>query len=358
MTASKRRASARRRWSFPLLRVADIEIRVHVTFFLLVPLFAWAGTQANGTGVLGALAWLVVIFGCVVLHELAHCFVARRRGINVHEIDLLPIGGVSKLEQLPERGRDEFAIAIAGPAVSGGIAAACALVAVAGGVPLTPVDWFGGPILPRLLWFNLLIGAFNLVPAFPLDGGRVFRSLLERTRTLEDATRIATRVGRRLAIAMGVIGILVSPLLVVIAVFVYVGASAEEAATMVHLRLEHRKVEDVMVRAPRALDAILRMHPTSVAEVGDDIETRLPELLASPLRALAVIDNGRVVGLLRLEDVEQLVNGPRPSEDPRAETRTLRPASGVPSRASRADSRRSSSPSSRPNGSRLRSVGW
>src|SRR5689334_13437714 len=162
MTEAQR--PARRRWSFPLVRVAGIQIRVHATFFLLVALFAWAGAQPDGPGVLPALVWLVVIFVCVVLHELGHCFVARRRGINVHEIDLLPIGGVSRLEQLAERGRDEFAIAIAGPAVSGAIAAACALVAVAARVPLTPVDWFGGPILPRLVWFNLLIAAFNLLP--------------------------------------------------------------------------------------------------------------------------------------------------------------------------------------------------
>ena len=265
MTASNRPKSARRRWSFPIVRVAGIQIRVHLTFFLLVPLFAWAGTQAGGPGVLGALVWLVVIFGCVVLHELGHCFIANRRGVSVHEIDLLPIGGVSKLEQLPERGRDEFAIAIAGPAVSGAIAAGCALVAVAAAIPLTPVDWFGGPIVPRLMWFNFLIGAFNLLPAFPLDGGRVFRALLERTRTLEDATRIATRVGRRLAIAMGVIGILVSPLLAVIAVFIYFGASAEEAATLLHVRLDHRTVGEAMIRGPRAIRSAERLAPISSA---------------------------------------------------------------------------------------------
>ena len=358
MTASNRPKAARRRWSFPLVRVAGIQIRVHLTFFLLVPLFAWAGTQSGGPGALGALVWLVVIFGCVVLHELGHCFVARRRGVNVHEIDLLPIGGVSRLEQLPERGRDEFAIAIAGPVVSGAIAAGCALVAVAAAIPLTPVDWFGGPIVPRLLWFNLVIGAFNLLPAFPLDGGRVFRSLLERTRTLEDATRIATRVGRRLAIAMGVIGLFVSPLLVVIAAFIYFGASAEESATIMHVRLEHRTVGQVMARGPRAIRLAERIEPTSSADIGDDLEPTLPRLVASPIGALAVTESGRVVGLLRQRDVERIVSGRDRSEDPSVATRTPPPGSDVPYPASPAGSTRSSSPSSRPGGSRSRSVGW
>jgi Zn-dependent protease len=288
----------RPRWSFPLVRVAGIEIRVHVTFFLLVPLFAWAGTQAGGPGVVGALVWLVVIFGCVVLHEFGHCFVARRRGVNVHEIDLLPIGGVSKLERLPERGRDEFAIAIAGPAVSGAIAAACALVAIAAAIPMTPIDWFGGPIVPRLMWFNLVIGAFNLLPAFPLDGGRVFRSLLERTHTLEEATRIATRLGRRLAVAMGVVGLLVSPLLVFVAVFIYFGAAAEEAATIIHLRLERRTVGDVMARDLRAVEVAVDVQRGGCVEqgrregheIGDDCCERESRAGAQPLRAPAPED--------------------------------------------------------------------
>ena len=113
----------RRRWSsFPIGRIAGIQIRVHVTFFLLVPLFALAGTQPGGPGAVGAIAWLVVIFACVVVHELAHCLVGRPRGLVVHEIELLPIGGVSKLENLPEDPHDELAMAIAGPLASIGIA--------------------------------------------------------------------------------------------------------------------------------------------------------------------------------------------------------------------------------------------
>jgi stage IV sporulation protein FB len=350
----------RRRWSFPIARIGGIELRIHVTFFLLVPLFAYAGSLEGGPGVVGGLVWLVVIFACVVLHELGHCFVARRRGVGVHEIDLLPIGGVSRLERLPESGRDEFAIAIAGPIVSAGLAAVAALVAVAAGIALTPVDWFGGPVLPRLVWFNALIGAFNLLPAFPLDGGRVLRALLERRHDLEHATRIATRVGRRVAIVIGVLGLFLGPLLIAIAVFIYMGASTEEAATIVHLRLEHRTVRTAMLpspsvvhaatsvetvrslaslRAQRAIPVVLGDRVLGVVSLGDleraptgrtvgdvvvptpslaptdELEPCLPALLQSPARALAVVDAGQVAGLLRVEDVQHLVDDANGSPD-------------------------------------------
>jgi stage IV sporulation protein FB len=359
-TASASSPRTRRRWSFPIARVAGIELRVHVTFFLLVPLFAFAGSQPGGPGVVGGLVWLVVIFGCVVLHELGHCFVARQRGVGVHEIDLLPIGGVSRLERLPESGRDEFAIAIAGPIVSVGLSAVAAIIAVVAGIALTPVDWFGGAVLPRLVWFNLLIGAFNLLPAFPLDGGRVLRALLERRHDLEHATRIATRVGRRVAIAIGVLGLFLGPLLIAIAIFIYFGASTEEAATIVHIRLERRTVGAAMLpspsvvhaatsvdavrshaalRAQRAIPVVLGGRVLGVVSLGDlerepagravgdvvvptdalaptdELELCLPTLLQSPARALAVVDTGRVAGVLRVEDVQHLVDDAAGSTD-------------------------------------------
>ena len=141
--------------SFRIGRIAGIEIRVHVTFFLLVPLFALAGAAPGGSGALAGVAWLVVIFACVLVHEFAHCLVGRPRGAVVHEIELLPIGGVSKLEHLPEDPRDEFAMAIAGPAASLGIAIVAAVVALALSLPLLPVDFLGGSILVGLVWFNL-----------------------------------------------------------------------------------------------------------------------------------------------------------------------------------------------------------
>ncbi len=347
------RPARRRSLSFPIGRVAGIQLRVHVTFFLLVALFAVAGTAPGGPGAPASVLWLLVIFGCVVLHELAHCLVARPRGAVVHEIELLPIGGVSKMEQLPEKPGDELAIAIAGPAASAGIAAVAALAAVALAVPLLPIDLFGGPFLARLAWFNLLLAGFNLLPAFPLDGGRVFRSLLERRLDLEQATRIAARVGRRVAIVFGVVGLFWNLWLVIIAIFVYMGASAEEAATIVHVRTLHLRVGDVMLLDPvlvepgatfDELHALLRrsaqrVFPVSggggyegVLDAGriargspgstaaelaerdaptlaatDGLEACLPAVTSAPARALAVVDGPRVVGILRVEEIKHLL---------------------------------------------------
>ena len=342
------------RSSFSLVRVAGIDIRVHVTFFLLVLLFAAASSGPGGPGVVGGLLWLAAIFSCVVVHELAHSVVARRRGAVVHEIVLLPIGGVSKLENLPETPADEFAIAAVGPAASFALAAVAAVLCVLLRQPLFPVDFAGGPFLARLAWLNLILGGFNLLPAFPLDGGRVLRSMLERRYDLEGATHRAARIGRVLALTMMAVGLFVDFWLLLIGIFVYFGASAEETATTIHVRLKGRSVADVMLRDPLVLDprtgldelqglvqrtaqrafpvvgpdgylGLLRLDRippgathvrvgdlvdrstptvTPAARLEDDV---VPLLVRSPARALAVLENGHIVGLVCVEDVEHLV---------------------------------------------------
>ena len=245
----------RQRWSFPIGHITGIQIRVHATFFLLVALFAAAGTAPEGPGVVASLVWLVAIFSCVVFHELAHCLVGRRHGLVVHEIDLLPIGGVSRLETFPETPRDEFSLAIAGPAASAALSLAAAALAVGLSQSLYPVDLVTGEFLPRLAWLNLLLAAFNMIPAFPLDGGRVFRSLLEHRYDLARATRIAGTTGRWFAFLLIAIGMIWNLWFAIIGVFIYLGASTEETATLVHLRLAGRRVRDVMLVSPTTIDA-------------------------------------------------------------------------------------------------------
>jgi Zn-dependent protease len=349
------RRGARRRWSFPIARVAGIEVRVHASFFALVALFVLAGAAPKGPGVPDALAWLVMIFACVVLHELAHCLVGRRRGLVVHEIDLLPIGGMSRLETLPETPRDEFAMAVAGPAASASLGLAFGALAVAASQSLYPLDLVNGPWLPRLAALNLLLAAFNMVPAFPLDGGRVLRSLLELRYDLARATRIAARTGRVLALAFVAIGIVWDLWLALIGVFLYVAANAEEAATLLHVRIAGRTVRDVMLVMPTTVDAtvpaaalrqLIRRNVqgtfpvvrdgsyTGLIDTGmiegagdevcageladgsaavlapdDSLEGDLPALASVAGHAVAVVDRGQVVGLLRLEEVTRLVAG-------------------------------------------------
>ena len=341
------------RWSFPIGRVSGIEIRLHWTFFLIVALFALAGAGPDGPGVVSMLSWLVLIFASVVVHELSHCFVGRTRGAVVHEIVLLPIGGVSKLERMPERPTDELAMAIAGPAASVGLAALAGLVALGLGQELLPIDFLEGSFVARLFWFNLIVAGFNLLPAFPLDGGRVLRALLERRYDLERATRIAARVGRAVAIAFVVVGIFFDLWIAIIGVFVYFGASAEEAATIVHVRLLGHRVADTMLLEPHTVwwrattselapllrtsaqrafpvvgpDGYLGMvdapqiehgapgqtaaelaeRDAPVAAATDGVEDLLPSVVNAPARALAVIEGRRVVGLLRVEDVQHLL---------------------------------------------------
>jgi stage IV sporulation protein FB len=326
---------------------------VHWSFSLLVAVFLLAADAPGGLGVASSMVWLVVIFACVLVHELAHCVVGRRSGAVVHEIELLPIGGVSKLERLPDAPGEELAMAIAGPLASIGIAVVAALVATVALVPLLPVTLYDGPLLARTFWFNLAIAAFNLLPAFPLDGGRVLRALLERRRDLLAATRIAVRVGHAVAVAFVLVGLFWNLWLVIIGVFVYVGASMEEAATVVHAALRNRRVDELMLLDPVIVDAgahagdlrdVLRRTAQHAFPVVDDrgylgmldgstveraapmteagelavrdlprldaadlVEDRIPDLLASPMRALAVGSETAISGLLRTEDIDHLL---------------------------------------------------
>ncbi len=300
-----------RRASFPVARVAGIEIRVHATFLLLLALFAYLGPRAGFGSAWQAVAWLLVIFGCVVLHELAHCVVARRRGADVHEILLFPLGGISKLEHLPESPADEFAIAIAGPLASFAIAFTAGLVCFATGRALLPVDLVQGAWLARVTWLNLLLAAFNLLPAFPLDGGRVFRALLERRMDLESATRVALRVGHAFAIVLIAVGIVFDVWLVLIGVFVYFGASAEASATIVHLRLRGHLVREVMrtdLTQVRPLPDPGRGWVAPDDLLADEV---VAAVAGAPTHQLAVVDAGRIVGVLTLEDLDRFVQGGR-----------------------------------------------
>ena len=239
-----------RRLSFRIGTIAGIEIRVHVTFLMLVALVALAATTEQGPGLASGLSWLVALFACVVAHELGHSLVARRHGIPTVEIELLPIGGVSKLAGSPDDPRVELRIAIAGPIVSMILAIAFGLAAAVARVAMWPPTLYGGGFLARLAWVNLLLAAFNLLPAMPLDGGRVFRSMLERRVDRERATRLAARVARGVAVAMVGLGIVLNAWLILIGVFVYFASSAEERATLIHERVKSRHVSDVMIDNP------------------------------------------------------------------------------------------------------------
>ena len=180
--------------------------------------------------VAAGLLWITAIFASVLVHEYAHCIVARRRGAVVEDILLLPIGGLSQLKEMPESPADEFAIAIVGPLTSLGLAALALAGGVAFGARLWPPSLFAGSWFARLAWLNALLGGFNLLPALPMDGGRVARALLARRHDRLTATRQAAKIARILAVVMILGGIFYDFWLVIIGFFVYLGASAEEQA--------------------------------------------------------------------------------------------------------------------------------
>jgi Zn-dependent protease len=218
----------------PLGRIAGIPIRVHWTFALLilfiVVVYRSAGEAAVGFGLL----WIAALFACVVTHEISHCLVARRRGAEVLGILLLPIGGVSQLAAMPEAPNDEFAVAIVGPLTSLGLGVALGVAGLAFGAHVWPPTILSGSWWVRLGWLNLLLAGFNLLPALPMDGGRVLRATLERHRSRLDATLLAGRIARYVAVLMLLAGFFIDIWLMFIAIFVYLGARAEEEAARHH----------------------------------------------------------------------------------------------------------------------------
>ena len=240
-------ARRRARLSWRLVTLAGIDVRIHVTFLLLIALVALGSTAPGGPGLASGLSWLFALFACVVVHELSHSYVARRNGIPVVSIDLLPIGGVSRMGRLPEDPGVELRMAAAGPAASVALGVVFAAAAALSGAAIWPPSLTGGGLLARLAWANLLLAGFNLLPAFPLDGGRVLRAALEEHRDRAAATHLAARVGRLFAAAMIAGGLLVNLWLVLIGVFIYFGSWAEESATLVHELVKDLRVRDVMI---------------------------------------------------------------------------------------------------------------
>src|SRR5262245_38775056 len=209
------------RWSWKVAQFAGIGIFVHVTFVILL---AWVGLshflqRHNWQDAISGLAFIVTLFGVVVLHELGHALTARRFGIRTRDITLLPIGGVGTLERMPEKPWQEILVALAGPAVNFALAAGFFVLAVILSEAVGPDDavLVGGRILAKLVWVNLALGVFNLLPTFPMDGGRVLRAALAMVTDDMPATQLAATIGQALALVFGFLGLFANPFLVFVA---------------------------------------------------------------------------------------------------------------------------------------------
>src|SRR5580704_11385072 len=218
------------RWSLNMGTIAGTAVRIHITFLLFLG-WIFAADYASGgpdeawTGLL----FMVLLFACVLAHEFGHIFTARAFGVATPDVTLLPIGGVARLERIPEEPRQEFLIAIAGPAVNVVIGFGLVLLAGAHLDPgaLVSVDNAHISMVDRLAIVNLFLAVFNMIPAFPMDGGRVLRALLASRMGHTRATEVAAAVGQGVAFLLGFAGLFWNPMLIFIAVFVYLAASSE-----------------------------------------------------------------------------------------------------------------------------------
>ncbi|MDQ3863237.1 MAG: site-2 protease family protein [Actinomycetota bacterium] len=354
--------------SFKIGRFSGIDVRVHWTFLLLLAFFAFIGYQASGSilGALTAAVTIVALFVCVLLHEFGHSLVAQRLGFEIHSITLLPIGGVSNLESLPEKPSDEVKITLAGPLVNVVLAPIFFGVGLLfGAVPRMPAGLFTGvgsvgQFFFYLGYLNVVLAIFNLIPAFPLDGGRILRALLAIRLGALRATDISSRVGQLFAAFFFLMGLISGNfLLALVAVFIFFGATGE--AQMVRQRELTRgvRVSDVMGTKPRTqtvtpyhtfgqvLDSVIHGYqedfpvvdengklvgmitreeimaaahsPERYSSVRDLMKTNVPTISSeadlfqdglrilqqSGLRALPVTENGELVGMLTIEDIGQ-----------------------------------------------------
>jgi Zn-dependent protease/predicted transcriptional regulator len=282
-------------WTITIGRVGGTEIKVHLTFFILVAFWGMAGYQQGGpAGAVAACVLLFALFACVLLHEFGHILMARRFGVRTPDVILLPIGGVARLERIPDEPKQELLIALAGPGVTLAIVLILyALLALGGVAPRFGALEPAGPFLQTLMRVNFYLLVFNLFPAFPMDGGRVLRALLASRIGQVAGTRIAARFGQASAVVAGLYALSTGqPLLALVSLFVFLGAGAEAAAVETRVAGQGLNVGQMMVTHFRTIPVY--------ATLSDAVEL----LLSSEQREFPVVDNdGRVVGLLTRDNL-------------------------------------------------------
>jgi Zn-dependent protease len=349
------------KWSFKAVRLAGIDVYVHATFFILI---IWIGLsiwqeQADIGAVFSGIGFILILFVCVVLHEFGHALTARRFGIRTRHITLLPIGGVAVLERMPDDPKQEFLVALAGPAVNVVIALGLWLwlQLTNGMVSADEIATMDSPFLARLMAINVMLAVFNMLPALPMDGGRVLRAVLAMRLERARATQIAASVGQVLAVWMGLFGFFYYPFLMFIALFVWIGAVGEAGAASMKSILAGVSVgdatltdvqtlspEESLSRAieltlagsqkdfPVLIDGVVTGVLTQSAllqglqaqgtgarvrdwmqgdvqsvDTSEPLEKVLERLRDSPCKLLPVMRGARIVGFINIENIAELI---------------------------------------------------
>ncbi len=286
------------KWSLRLGRFLGIDVFLHFTFLIFLAVI-WYFTRESG---LIFLAFFIAAFTCVVLHEYGHALTARRYGIGTHDITLLPIGGVARLEKMPSNPRQELIVAIAGPAVNLVIAGILFGICTLAGIPVMhrvdSVLTGRADFVVTLMWWNVTMIVFNMLPAFPMDGGRVLRAFLAMRMDYARATRWAAAVGRVMAMLFAWYAIFVvsHPMLIVIAFFVWIGAGEEAAAAEQKVMLDGVRVRDAMMVDFR------RVGPDETSGTAAQL------ILQGWQTDFPVVFDGKVVGIVTWQDVIAALN--------------------------------------------------
>src|ERR1017187_519031 len=289
------------RWAWKIGKLAGIDVYMHSTFLLLVGFIfvaTWTESHNLARTLFGAL-FVLVMFGCIVLHELGHALTARRYGIRTRDIVLLPIGGVARLERMPEDPNQELLVALAGPTVNVLIALGLfAVLAATGRIPTlrqaATISWTGHDFLPSLMAVNVWLVLFNLIPAFPMDGGRVLRALLAKRMDYTEATQTAAHVGQAIAFVFGFLG-LFFPFLLFIALFVWMGASGEAGTGLMRTSLGGIPVQQVIYRDIRTL------------QPDDTLAMGVEHILSGWQQDFPVVFGNHVLGVLTREDLVKAI---------------------------------------------------
>lgn len=278
------------KWSFKIAEYKGIPVKIHATFLLIILWVAishWTQGQNIAMTMQGIL-FVLALFACVVLHEFGHALMAQKYNIKTRDITLLPIGGVARLERMPEDPRQELWVAIAGPAVNIVIAAVIfiGLHLTIALEPLSSLTITSGSFFERLMVVNIFLVVFNMLPAFPMDGGRVLRSLLAMRMDYARATQISATIGQGMALLFGFWGFFSNPFLIFIALFVWIGAAQEAHMAQMRSVFDGIPVRYAMITDFRTLS------------ITDTLRKAIDYILAGSQQDFPVVENGKVSGIL------------------------------------------------------------